>query len=54
MEHLYGRAQPNMDAKYDILRAAVMKIPDLENLSIYRGARSYDELRVVIEDFQMG
>ena len=53
-DELYNKAGFNDEAKFGMLRSAVMRIPDLAAFAVYRSAKDYEELKTVIRDFESG
>ena len=54
MKKLYRRAGFNNEAKYGLLRNAVMEPLDVAQVAIYRSPTTYEELRKTVKDFSAG
>ena len=54
MDRLYEKANFNEEAKFGLLRSAVMEHLDLAQFAIYRGSTSYGDLKNSIKDFWNG
>lgn len=42
------------EAKFGLLRQAVMKIPEIAGFSVYRGEKKYEGLKKSVKDFLNG
>ena len=54
MDRLYEKANFNEEAKFGLLRSAVMEHLDLAQFAIYRGSTSFRDLKKSIKDFWNG
>ena len=54
MDKLYSKAGFNDEAKYGLLRNAVMEHLDVAQFAIYRSRKTYEGLKITVKDFSPG